>query len=90
MSSNGKYKFTGEVKRHVENFGDYLRKRHVDKSTLRQKTNYAGYFLNWCESEHLQAVDSRYSDLLTFVDYCKLSGMGKAQASRVIASVRDY
>ncbi len=84
------YKFTGEVKQQVESFRNHLQKQHIDKNTLRQKTNYAGYFLKWLETEHLQAENTRYNDLLNFVDYCKLEGKSKTHVNRIIASVRDY
>jgi len=90
MSKKPEYQFTGEVKHMVESFRNHLKKHHIDKNTLRQKTNYAGYFLKWLETEHLQATDTRYNDLLNFVDYCKLEGMSKTHVNRVIASVRDY
>lgn len=90
MSKKPEYQFTGEVKQMVESFRDHLQEQHIDKNTLRQKTNYAGYFLKWCETEHLQATDTRYNDLLNFIDYCKLEGMSKTHVNRVIASVRDY
>jgi integrase/recombinase XerD len=90
MSKKEEYIFTGEVRNQVESFKEHLKKHHIDKNTLRQKTNYAGYFLKWLESEHLQATDTRYNDLLNFVDYCKLEGISKTHANRVIASVRDY
>jgi len=84
------YQFTGEVKLQVESFRNHLQKQHIDKNTIRQKTNYAGYFLKWCETEHLQAPDTMYNDLLNFVDYCKLEGKSKTHVNRIIASVRDY
>lgn len=90
MSKKPEYQFTGEVNGQVESFRKHLQKQHIDKNTLRQKTNYAGYFLKWCETEHLQATDTRYNDLLNFVDYCKLEGKSKTHVNRIIASVRDY
>ena len=90
MPKKEEYIFTGEVRNQVESFKEHLKKQHIDKNTLRQKTNYAGYFLKWCETEHLQATDTRYNDLLNFIDYCKLENMSKTHVNRVIASVRDY
>jgi integrase/recombinase XerD len=84
------YIFAGEVSRQVESFKAYLKDQHQEKNTIRQKSNYAGYYLNWLEKEHLQAEDARYNDLLNFIDYCKLEGMSMIHVNRVIASVRDY
>lgn len=85
-----KYIFTDEVNPKVESFRSYLQKQHIDKNTIRQKTNYTGYFLTWLEAEHLRPEDTRYNDLLSFIDHCKTEGMGSVQVNRVIASVRDY
>lgn len=90
MPKKSKYIFTGEVTQKAESFRNHLQKQHIDKNTIRQKTNYAGYFLTWLESEHLRPEDTRYNDLLSFIDYCKTEGMGSTQVNRVIASIRDY
>ncbi len=90
MSKKPGYRFTGEIKQQVESFQDHLQSRHLDTGTIRQKTNYAGYFLKWLEPEHLNPADTRYNDLLNFIDYCRLEGMSKTHVNRVIASVRDY
>ena len=42
--------------------------------TIRQKSNYTGYFLQWLETEHLQIEDARYNDLLNFIDHCSMEG----------------
>lgn len=84
------YQFTGEVKQQVESFKGYLKSRHIDDNTIRQKTNYAGYFLNWLESERLQPQETRYNDLLNFVDYCRLDNKSKVHVNRIIASIREY
>ena len=85
-----KYQFTGEVKNRVDGFKNHLQKQHIHPGTIRQKTNYTGYFLKWCETERLEAKDVRYNDLLTFIDYCRLNGRSIAHVNRMIASVRDY
>jgi integrase/recombinase XerD len=89
MTTND-YKFTGEVKQQVESFKSHLQKQRIDKNTLRQKTNYAGYYLNWLESEHLQAIDTRYNDLLNFVDYCRLEGKTRHHINTMLRAVRNY
>jgi integrase/recombinase XerD len=98
MSNKPEYQFTGEVKKKIESFKGYLKSQHEGGNTIRQKTNYAGYFLKWLESEHLQAEQTRYNDLLNFVDYCRLEGdalsgvegKSKAHVNRIIASIREY
>jgi len=90
MAKKDAYRVTGEIKQQVECFQDHLQSRHLDTGTIRQKTSYAGYFLKWLESEHLLPQDTRYNDLLNFIDSCRLEGMSKTHVNRVIASVRDY
>lgn len=91
MAKKDAYRFTDEIKDQVESFQDHLKEQqHLDTGTIGQKTSYAGYFLKWLESEHLLPQDTRYNDLLNFIDYCKLEGMSKTHVNRVIASVRDY
>ena len=60
------------------------------KDTIRQKLNHAGYFLQWLESEHLQVEDTRYNDLLTFIDYCKTEMQSSKQVNRKLCSIRNY
>lgn len=91
MAKKDAYRFTGEIKHQVGRFQSHLKEqRHLNTGTIRQKTNYAGYFLKWLETEHLQPQDTRYNDLLNFIDSCRLEGMSKTHVNRVIASVRDY
>ena len=49
MPMKDTYKFTGEVKEQVENFKKHLQKQHLNDNTTRQKTNYAGFYLNWLD-----------------------------------------
>lgn len=90
MSRKEEYIVTGRVKKQVENFRNHLQEQYFNDNTIRQKTNYAGYFLKWLETEHLQVQDTRYNDLLNFVDYCKLDGKSIPLMNRIIASVREY
>ena len=90
MPEKDAYRFTDEILQQVKSFQDHLQSRHLNTGTIRQKTNYAGYFLKWLESERLQPQDTRYNDLLNFIDSCRLEGMSKTHVNRVIASIRDY
>jgi integrase/recombinase XerD len=90
MSRKAEYPFTGEIKQQVESFKEYLQKQHLNKSTIRQKTNYAGYFLKWLKTEHLQATDARYNDMLNFIDYCKLDGKSRLHVNTILRAIRKY
>ena len=90
MSKRPEYSFGKEIQDKLKSFENHLKKLGNGKDTIRQKSNYAGYFLNWLETEHLQAGDTRYNDLLNFVDYCKLDNKSIPLINRIIASVREY
>lgn len=90
MSKRPEYSFNREIQGKLKGFENHLKKLGNGKDTIRQKTNYAGYFLNWIETEHLQVQDTRYNDLLNFVDCCKLDNKSIAHINRIIASVREY
>ena len=84
------YSFTKEVKSRLKDFKTYLQELGNGENTIRQKSNYAGYFLMWLESEHLQVEDTRYNDLLTFIDYCRLEGKGRGHINSILRGVRNY
>lgn len=84
------YVFTGEIKKQVKSFKAHLQKTGNKEITIRQKTNYAGYFLNWLEIQHLQPGDTRYNDLLDFIAHCTQQGKSKRHVNRIIAAIRDY
>lgn len=90
MNRKVEYRFNQEIESKLMGFRGYLQELGQDTNTIRQKSSYAGYFLNWLENENLQPNETRYNDMLNFIDYCKLEGMSKAHVNRVIASVRDY
>jgi integrase/recombinase XerD len=77
MSKRPEYIFNKEIESKLKDFRTYLQQLGNDTNTIRQKVNYTGYFLNWLESEHLQPEETRYNDLLNFIDYCKLEGNSK-------------
>jgi integrase/recombinase XerD len=90
MSRKDEYIFTEEVRQQVEGFKDYLQKQHLDPNTIHQKSNYAGYYLNWCETEHLGATEVRYNDLLNFIDYCRVEGKTGHHINTMLRAIRNY
>lgn len=84
------YCFNTEVQSTLKGFKIYLQELGNGESTIRQKSNYAGYFLNWLEAERLQPQDARYNDLLDFVDYCKSEGNSKKHINSKLRSVRNF
>jgi len=74
MNRKVEYRFNQEIESQLIGFRGYLQELGNGKDTIRQKSNYAGFFLKWLESEHLEPEETRYNDLLNFIDYCKLEG----------------
>ena len=90
MNKKPEYNFDSEIKTKLEGFKACLREIGNDKNTIRQKSNYAGYYLRWLESEHLQVTDARYNDLLSFIDYCKLEGNTNGHINMKLRSIRNF
>jgi integrase/recombinase XerD len=90
MSKRPEYIFTKEIESKLRGFKAYLQKLGNDQNTIRQKSNYAGYFLTWLESENLQPQETRYNDLLNFIDYCKLEGNSKKHINSKLRSIRNF
>jgi integrase/recombinase XerD len=90
MNKNPEYNFNSEIKSKLEDFKTCLQEIGNDKNTIRQKSNYAGFYLKWLESEHLQVTDARYNDLLSFIDYCRLEGNSQKHINSKLRSIRNY
>lgn len=90
MTSSPQYSFGREIERELIGFKTYLQEHGNGASTVRQKSNYAGCFLKWLETEHLQTESTRYNDLLDFIDYCKLEGNSKKHINSKLKSIRNY
>jgi len=90
MNRNPEYSFSREIKSKLEGFKTYLQKLGNDVNTIRQKSNYTGYFLKWLESERLKPEETRYNDLLNFVDYCRLEGKSKQHVNTILRAIRNY
>jgi integrase/recombinase XerD len=84
------YSFNKEIESKLKDFRSYLQELGNGVNTIRQKANYTGYFLNWLESERLQPQDTRYNDLLNFIDYCKLESNSKKHINSKLRSIRNY
>jgi len=90
MTKKPEYLFTQEIQSQLKGFKAYLHELGNGKDTIRQKSNYAGYFLKWLESEGLQPEDTRYNDLLSFIDYCKTEGKSKKHINSKLRSIRNF
>lgn len=90
MNRKPEYCFTREVKNKLKGFGTFLEDKGNDKSTIRQKMNYTGYFLSWLENEGLMLEVTSYNDLLSFIDYCKVENKSKKHINTILRAVRNY
>ena len=90
MSKRKEYSFSKEIENKLSGFKTYLQQLGNGKDTIRQKMNYAGYFLTWLESEHLSPQETRYNDLLSFIDYCKLEEKSKKHINSKLRSIRNF
>lgn len=84
------YCFNTEVQSKLKDFKTYLQELGNGSNTIRQKSNYAGYFLKWLETEHLQPESTRYNDLLNFIDYCKIEEKSKKHINSKLRSIRNF
>ena len=90
MSKKPEYSFDQEIHDQQVGFATYLQGLGNGENTIRQKSNYAGYFLKWLESELLQPEETRYNDLLNFIDYCKLESNSKKHINSKLRSIRNF
>lgn len=84
------YCFDKEIESDLQGFKTYLQELGNGTSTIRQKSNYAGSFLKWLATEHLQPESTGYNDLLDFIDYCKQEGNSKKHINSKLRSIRNF
>ncbi|MCE5347841.1 MAG: tyrosine-type recombinase/integrase [Bacteroidales bacterium] len=90
MNKRPEYSFNNEIMIRLKGFKSYLKDLGNGENTIRQKSNYAGYYLKWLAEEGLQVEDASYNDLLNFIDYCKLESDSNTHINRKLSSIRDY
>ena len=90
MSKRKEYNFTQKIQSRLKGFKTCLQESGNSENTIRQKSNYAGYFLTWLEAENLTPEEARYNDILNFIDHCHLEEKSKRHINRKLCSVRAY
>ena len=90
MSKKPKYCFEGSVLDQLQGFEVYLYQKGNRASTLRQKSNYVGLFLEWLHSQQRHALCTTYNDLLSLIDHCTQLGHSKAHINRTLCSIGTY
>lgn len=89
MNKNPDYRFNKAIISSLVPFKRYLQGLGESKATIKQKINYAGYFLSWLETEHLMPENTRYNDILSFIDYCQLEGKSKQHINSMLRAIRN-
>lgn len=84
------YNFTTEIQNQLNPFKNYLKNKGYNSNTIRQKSNYTGYFLSWLESERMEATEARYNDLLNFIDCCNSNSLSKKHINTILLAIRNY
>lgn len=90
MNTKPEYRFNRDIQHQLKGFKNYLKELGNGENTIRQKSNYTGYYLKWLESERLLPEDARYNDMLNFIDYCRLEEKSKRQINNMLRSIRNY
>jgi len=90
MSKPKIYEFNREIQSRLKGFKSYLQESGNSKNTIRQKSNYAGYFLTWLGAENLTPEETRYNDILNFIDHCHLEGKSKKHINSKLRSIRNF
>ncbi len=90
MNRNPDYNFAPEIWDRLVGFKVHLQELGNDAKTIRQKVNYAGYYLAWLESEHLPCDQVVYNDMLCFIDHCRLEEKSKQHINRMLSCIRNY
>jgi len=85
-----KYSFNPTIENQLIPFKSYLQELGNSKNTIRQKSNYVGYFLKWLESEQLEPTATKYTDMLNFMDHCHLKSLSRKQINTILLSVRNF
>jgi integrase/recombinase XerD len=88
MNRITKYNFNKEIQIKLIPFKSYLQEMGNEANTIRQKSNYAGYFLKWMEGERI--TEAGYNDLLAFIGHCKETGKSKKHINSILRAVRNY
>lgn len=84
------YRFSKETGGKLKGFKTYLQELGNSKDTIGQKLNYTGYFLTWLEAENLSPEETRYNDLLNFIDHCHLEGKSKRHINSKLRAIRNF
>ncbi len=90
MNHNPDYFFSAEIRTQLAGFKAHLQELEDGENTIRQKVNYAGYFLSWLEKEHLTTDQVGYNDMLCFIDHCRLEDKSKRLTNRMLSCIRHY
>jgi integrase/recombinase XerD len=90
MRKKPEYLFKPSITVVLKGFKQYIYELGQSAGTIRQKSNYAGLFLKWLESENLTAKEVRYNDMLLFIDCMKDQGKSIKHVNTILRTIRNY
>ena len=90
MNKKQEYIFNRAIQSRLKGFKTWLEAQRNEQSTIRQKLNYTGYFLNWLECEGLTETGITYNDLLVFIDNCRAENKTKKALQHLGLTLEDY
>lgn len=73
----------------LKDFEAWLNKRYRLNS-VRGTLNAIGLFINWCETENIQAQKTTYNELLDYVAYCTANGNAKRTINQKIGILKNF
>ena len=81
-----KRKYTDQLK----DFESYLQKQYYSENTKLQYLNYTAYFLEWMNWQQLTENQIHYSDLLSYISYCREANKSTRLINRKLSAIRKY
>ena len=85
-----RYKFTATTMSKLEEFKTYLKEENYAQSTVNQKYNYAGRFLEFLEQNNLQPEEVQYPEIIAFIEILKEENKSNRLVNSTISAVRTY
>ena len=72
------------------NFENYLIEKQFDKTTIKKYLKQTDLFLEWLKNQQLKAKETKYNDILEFINHCKKKGKNTGQINYILVSIRHY
>jgi site-specific recombinase XerD len=80
---------TAERLKGLESYQTWLNRRYR-MNTIRTQLGSTGRFIQWCETENINAEQCTYSELLDFIRYCNNRGNVKRTIGLNITAIKNW